>query len=64
MAGTHVGGKKAAQALKLHYGKDYFHRLGLKGGNPYLNNIRDKKKLELQNVLPGQDGLEDKRELD
>lgn len=36
MAGTTVGGKKAAKALKLHYGKDYFHRLGKLGGNPVL----------------------------
>jgi len=36
MAGTTAGGQKAAKALKLHYGKDYFHRLGKLGGNPVL----------------------------
>jgi hypothetical protein len=36
MAGTRTGGRKAAKTLKAHYGKNYFHQLGLKGGNSVL----------------------------
>jgi len=36
MAGTRAGGKKAAKALKLQYGKCYFYRLRKLGGNPIL----------------------------
>jgi hypothetical protein len=36
MAGTKQGGKKAVKTLRERYGSDYFHKLGLKGGNPVL----------------------------
>lgn len=42
------GGLKTRETCKQRYGKDFYHRLGLKGGNPYLLEIR-RKKLEEQN---------------
>lgn len=32
MAGTKEGGKKSAQANKERYGKDFYSRIGAKGG--------------------------------
>ncbi len=46
MPGTKKGGIKAKQTMIQRYGKDYYHQIGEKGGNPVLLAIRDAKKQE------------------
>lgn len=48
MPGTKQGGLKAKKTMLDRYGKDYYQRIGNKGGNPFLLAIRDKKKQESQ----------------
>jgi hypothetical protein len=47
MTGTRTGARKAAQVMRERYGENYFHLLGLKGGNPVLLEQR-RRNLERQ----------------
>jgi hypothetical protein len=42
MTGTRNGGRKAARVMKARYGENYFHKIGLKGGNPVLLEQRQR----------------------
>ena len=44
MAGNKKGGLKTKKTILQRYGKDYYHRIGKKGGNPVLIAQRDAKK--------------------
>ncbi|MBI2857645.1 MAG: hypothetical protein HYX90_01095 [Chloroflexi bacterium] len=53
MAGNRKGGLKAKRTMLDRYGKDYYRRIGNKGGNPMLLAIRDRRKEGSQPVGAG-----------